>query len=133
MIYRDHPAALRQAVERATKLSDAILVDEQLSLLHDEWARAWLAGRPGEIERFVEEVLASWRAGCADEPTAMRTLADYLDAIEDGFRRHVGTPFTRDATVFDPRVAAREDSTTEEDTLQKDVDRLLLDLTRRES
>ncbi|HEY1691237.1 MAG TPA: hypothetical protein VGG39_03705 [Polyangiaceae bacterium] len=133
MSYRDHPPGLRQALERAAKLTEAIVVDEQLSLLHDEWARAWLAGRPGEIERFVEEVLASWKAGYADAPTAMRTLADYLDAIEEGLRRHVGTPFTRDATVFDPRDLSREDSTTEEDTLQKDVDRLLLDLTRRGS
>jgi AcrR family transcriptional regulator len=124
----DEPPGLRRAVERAMRLSESILVDEQLSLLHDEWARAWLAGRSGEIERFVEEVRTAWRAGHADDATAARTLADYLDGLEDGLAKHLGSRASAGRTVIDV-----EASTTEEDTLRRSVDALLLDLTRRGS
>ena len=126
MLRRDDPPALRRAVEHAERLSDEVLLDERFSSLHDEWARAWLVGRAGEIDRFVEHVRASFREGRMDEAAAAGALYAYLDALHEGLARHIG-PEARTACP-----GPRDDTTIDEDTVQKTVDALLLDLARRE-
>jgi hypothetical protein len=111
-------------------MAEAVALDEQVGAVHDEWARAWLAGRAGEIERVVEEVCASFREGRADEREASAALHGYLAELREGMARYLrgGEPGRGDRTVVDPAT-----DTTEEHTVPRTVDSLLLGLSRRDT
>jgi hypothetical protein len=123
------PPALRRAIEQARRLAEAVALDEQVGALHGEWARAWLAGRAGEIEQVVEQVRASFLEGKADERQASAALHGYLAELREGMERYLraGEPGRGDGTMVD---AGTE--TTEEHTVPRTVDSLLLGLSRRD-
>jgi hypothetical protein len=56
----------------------------------DEWAAAWLSGRDGEIERFLELTLAGRAQGTVDDVMATAILAAYMASLHEGMASRLG-------------------------------------------
>lgn len=78
------PAILKDAVMRATSLSQALAAPELLARL-DRWA----IGRAEEITRFVELVLDDWRSGALSDRTACEELESYVRTLEAAVREEL--------------------------------------------
>jgi hypothetical protein len=101
------PQALQAAVRHAERLV-GLLAREEARGGGDDLAGAWLTGRAGEVERFVEALVEDWRRGRRTSPAAAAALADYLHALHEGMRQHLriqAPECCADATV--PTAAAR--------------------------
>jgi hypothetical protein len=88
-----YPAPLQEVVNHAERLAELLrtgrLVSAPLERL-DEWAAAWMTGREGEIERFLELTLARRARGAVDDAAAAAILAGYLASLHEGMSRRLG-------------------------------------------
>lgn len=93
MLRPSYPAPLEEQVKHAEKLAELLrtgaLVSGPLEQ-RDEWAAAWMSGREGEIERFLELTLAGRAQGVVDDEMAAEILAGYIASLHDGMARLLG-------------------------------------------
>jgi hypothetical protein len=82
-----YPPLLQLAVSHAERLAQLVASHEAAPPRADEWARAWLTGRAGEVERFVAEATGAWRRGELAESDAAQRVDRYLATLHDGLRR----------------------------------------------
>jgi hypothetical protein len=84
-----YPQRLQAAVSHAERLVELLAAEERQGH-RGHLGRAWLAGRAGEVERFVEALVADWRAWRRTSDTAAAALREYLDALHDGMSAQLG-------------------------------------------
>lgn len=83
------PEALRIAVhhaERVARFSAAALTAHECAGAATGRREAWLIGRAAEIEAFVIDLLADWRARAIPTHEAVRAIEAYLGGVHDGLR-----------------------------------------------
>jgi len=85
-----YPPRLQLAVSHAERVAHLISAHEAAPPPGDEWARAWLTGRAGEIESLVAEAARAWRRGDLAEQDAAASIDRYLGALHEGMRRVLG-------------------------------------------
>lgn len=83
-----YPQALQSVVSHAERLV-SLLAREEARGGGDDLADAWLAGRAGEVERFVEALVEDWRLGRRTCAAAAAALADYLHALHEGMAEYL--------------------------------------------
>jgi hypothetical protein len=82
-----YPAPLQEVVNHAERLAELLRTGRLVSAPLDDWAAAWMSGREGEIERFVEHTLARRASGKVDDAAAATILAGYLASLHQGMAR----------------------------------------------
>ncbi len=85
-----HPAPLQEQVKHAEKLAELLRTGALVSGPLDDWAAAWMSGREGEIERFLELTLAGRAEGVVDDQAAAEILAGYIASLHEGMARTLG-------------------------------------------
>lgn len=85
-----YPAPLQEVVNHAERLVELLRSGRLVSAPLDEWAAAWMSGREGEIERFLELALAGRAQGKVDDATAAAIVAGYLASLHEGMARRLG-------------------------------------------
>jgi hypothetical protein len=85
-----YPAPLQQVVNHAERLAELLRTGRLVSTPLDDWGAAWMSGREGEIERFLEHTLTRWTQGKVDDATAATILAGYLASLHEGMARRLG-------------------------------------------
>lgn len=85
-----YPAPLQEVVNHAERLVNLLRAGRLVSAPLDEWAAAWMSGREGEIERFLELTLSGRAQGKVDDATAAAILAGYLASLHEGMARRLG-------------------------------------------
>jgi hypothetical protein len=88
-----YPAPLQEVVNHAERLAELLRTGRLVSARQgpvDEWALAWMSGREGEIERFVELTLTGRARGRVDDAAAAAILTGYLAFLHDGMVRSLG-------------------------------------------
>jgi AcrR family transcriptional regulator len=85
-----YPAPLQEVVNHAERLAELLRTGRLVSTRLDDWAAAWMSGREGEIERFLEHTLARRASGKLDDAAAATILAGYLASLHEGMARRLG-------------------------------------------
>lgn len=85
-----YAAPLQEVVNHAERLAELLRSGRLVSTPIDEWAAAWMSGREGEIERFLELTLAGRAKGKVDDATAAAILAGYVASLHEGMARTLG-------------------------------------------
>jgi hypothetical protein len=83
-----YPQELQGIVSHAERLAE-LLAEEEARGGGCDLADAWLSGRAGEVERFVEVLVAGWRAGARSGDEAADILSGYLEALHEGLALHL--------------------------------------------
>jgi hypothetical protein len=83
-----YPQELQGVVSHAERLAE-LLAEEESRGGGSDLADAWLAGRAGEVERFVEVLVQEWRAGSRTCAAAASILQGYLEALHEGMAAHL--------------------------------------------
>ena len=113
-----YPQQLQSAISHAERLAELLVVEEKRGGGCD-LADAWLTGRSGEIERFVEASLTDWREGRRDDSRAVAALHDHLTALHDGLALHLKmSTFPCCATAATTEVLSRTVVSPEATTIQ---------------
>ena len=84
-----YPPPLQRVVDHAARLAELLRNGRLVHTPVDDWGTAWMTGRDGEIERFVEATLTARRRGKLDDAGATRSLAAYLASLHDGMARRL--------------------------------------------
>jgi hypothetical protein len=85
-----YPAPLQEVVNHAERLAELLRTGRLVSAPLDEWAAAWMSGREGEIERFVELTLKRRARREVDDAGAAAILARYLASLHEGMAHRLG-------------------------------------------
>jgi AcrR family transcriptional regulator len=85
-----YPAPLQEVVNHAERLAELLRTGRLVSAPIDDWAAAWMTGREGEIERFLELTLTGRAHGTVDDAAAAAILAGYLASLHEGMARRLG-------------------------------------------
>jgi hypothetical protein len=85
-----YPAPLKEVVNHAERLAELLRTGRLVSIPLDDWAAAWMSGREGEIERFLEHTLTRRAHGKVDDAAAAAILAGYLASLHEGMARRLG-------------------------------------------
>jgi hypothetical protein len=121
-----YPPRLQASVNHAERLA-RVLLEEEARTSDARHVAAWLVGRAGELERFVEAIAAEWRSRRRAPEAAACALDAYLAALHEGLASRLG--------VTGPRCCGTDDVTTETPprrdeagALLESIDRLLSNL-----
>jgi hypothetical protein len=86
-----YPQAFQSVISHAERLV-GLLAEEEGRGGGNDMADAWLAGRAGEVERFVESLVADWREGRRSCESAADVVREYLKALHDGMAEYLHIP-----------------------------------------
>ncbi len=121
-----YPPRLQASINHAERLA-RVLLEEEGRTCDARHVAAWLVGRAGELERFVEALVAEWRAGRRGPDASSAALDGYLATLHEGLAKRLG--------VTRPRCCGTDDVTTEtpprrdeHGALLESIDRLLSNL-----
>jgi len=85
-----YPAPLQEVVNHAERLAELLRTGRLVAAPLDDWAAAWMIGREGEIERFLELTLTGRAHRTVDDAAATAILAGYLASLHEGMARRLG-------------------------------------------
>ena len=121
-----YPPRLQASVNHSERLARVLLEEEGRSF-DAQHVAAWLIGRAGELERFVEASVGEWREGQRGPEGAAAALDAYLASLHEGLARRLG--------ITGPRCCGTDNVTTETPprrdeavALLETIDRLLSNL-----
>ena len=84
-----YPRRLQELVNHAERMARVLKVEER-GARRGGLRDAWIAGRAGEVERFVEVVAAEWREGRRSVASVEKAVSAYLESLHDGMVMHLG-------------------------------------------
>ncbi len=85
-----YPRRLQELVNHAERMARLLAVEERRNGCGD-FREAWLAGRASELERFVEAMIAEWRARKRGAASVIVVLSAYLEELHDGMLLNLGS------------------------------------------
>jgi hypothetical protein len=85
-----YPGRLQELVNHAERMSRLLMVEEGRGRC-DGFRDAWLAGRAGELERFVESLTDDWKRRPRRFDSVVSALSAYLEELHDGMLATLGS------------------------------------------
>ncbi len=85
-----YPTRLQELINHAERMARVLRVEEcreGCNNLRD----AWLAGRAGELERFVEAMAEEWHGRRRKVDSITLALSGYLEQLHDGMLANLGS------------------------------------------
>ena len=99
-----YPPRMQASINHAERLA-RVLLEEESRTCDARHVAAWLVGRAGELERFVEALVTEWRGGRRGPDATAVALDSYLATLHDGLAKRLG--------VTGPRCCGTDNVTTE--------------------